>query len=290
MKIAIVGSGVLGLATGMGFVATGQNVVYCDSSPTTRKTLAEAGHTVVESVADVGDCDVYMICVPTPASNGGFDLNSVKAAVEDVARELTQGRVVTVVVRSTLMPGTARSVVLPALEKFSGLQLGKHFGLAYNPEFLRAASALDDFMHPPLTVIGEFDPSSADLLAELYQPFGADILRTTPENAEAIKCFSNAFNALKVSFFNLLFLAGQRAGFAPSTVAQGMQRASLGLRIPSYYTEGGYPYGGTCLPKDLSACISLLDYHGLDASLLTAVADVNHVMTKHVDVTTSATG
>lgn len=278
MRIAIVGSGVVGHATGMGLASQGHDVVYCDKSPERRSELVANGHPVVATVADVRECDVYVVCVPTPANHEGYDLGALRAACHDLAHVLTPGNRVTVVVRSTLLPGTMRDVVLPILETESRLRVGEGFGLCYNPEFLRAASALEDLTHPPLTVCGEFDEESADLVASLHEPFGAPLLRTTPENAEAIKCFSNALNAMKISFFNLLFLAGRRAGLEPEVVAGGIVTAATCVRFPDYGTPGGRAYGGACLPKDLCACIRFLEAQGLDPSLLAAVENVNSDM------------
>lgn len=278
MKIAIVGSGVVGRTTGQGLCAQGHDVVYCDVLASRRAQLSNEGLPVAASAVEAIHCDVYMICVPTPANGEGFDLNYVFAAVDDVGAVLMGHRFVTVAVRSTLLPGTMRGMVLPALETRSGLRAGEHFGLCYNPEFLRAASALDDFTHPPLTVVGEFDVRSARLVADLYQPFNAPVLTTTPENAEAIKCFSNAFNATKISFFNLLFLAGMRAGLDSNVVADGIALATTAIRFPRYGTPGGRPFGGACLPKDLAACVSYLGQLGVDASLLSAATEINRLM------------
>lgn len=280
MRIAIVGAGVVGSATGMGLAACGHAVMYYDVSSARRESLAREGHHVVERLADANDCDAYMVCVPTPPGDDGFELCHLRAAMADVAAVVERQRFVTIVVRSTVLPGTMRGVVVPILETGSHLRVGEGVGLCYNPEFLRATSALDDLMHAPITVVGEFDETSADLVTELHAPFGAPVLKTTPENAEAIKCFSNVYNATKVSFFNLLHLAGLHAGFDSAVVARAMESSSLGLRVPSYYTAGGYPYGGECLPKDLAACTAFLRRIGVTQDLLVAVKDVNDEMAR----------
>jgi UDPglucose 6-dehydrogenase len=285
VRICIVGSGVVGHTTGVGLSQQGHEVVHYDTSASRREVLAAEGWRTVVRLADIAAPDVYMICVPTPSSEDGFDLSYVRAAASEVAQALGGERYATVVVRSTLLPGTMRAVVLPLLEGGSNLKLGQDFGLCYNPEFLRAATALDDLLHPPLTVVGEFDRKSADMVARLHEPFGALVLRTTPENAEAIKCFSNAYNAMKVSFFNLLFLAGQRAGLEPEVVANGLATAATGIRFADYGAPGGRPYGGACLPKDLAACITFLEQRDLNPSLLSAVSEINRVMAEQAGVT-----
>lgn len=285
MKICIVGSGVVGHTTGVGLSQQGHEVVCYDTSESRREVLAAEGWSTAANLADVDGRDVYIICVPTPSSEAGFDLSYVRDAASEVAQALGRERYATVVVRSTVLPGTMRAVVLPVLEERGDMKLGVDFGLCYNPEFLRAATALDDLLHPPLTVVGEFDERSADLVARLHEPFGAPVLRTTPENAEAIKCFSNAYNAMKVSFFNLLFLAGQRAGLDAEVVSNGLATAATGIRFASYGAPGGRPYGGACLPKDLAACITFLEQCELDSSLLSAVSEVNRVIAAQAGVT-----
>lgn len=275
MRIAIIGAGVVGYATGQGLEGQGHEVIYCDISSDRRAELVSRGHSTAPTVAEASRCDVYMICVPTPACDEGFDLTALRGAAADVAHVVKHDWTGTIVVRSTVLPGTMRRTVLPIVETISGRRVGDGLGLCYNPEFLRAASASEDFAHPPLTVIGEFDAASGGRLASIYGALDASVMRTSVENAEAIKCFSNAFNATKISFFNLLYLAALDLGLDPLVVSDGIVKATTGIRFPHYGTPGGRAYGGACLPKDLSACIVLLQGLGLDTSLLSAVSDMN---------------
>ncbi len=279
MRICIVGSGVVGLATAAGLKRQGHDVVCHDTSLDRRQALEADGWEVIAALSDAGACDVFFICVPTPPAPEGFDLSYVRVATQAVRDLLKRQSCPVVAVRSTVLPGTMRRVVLPVLEG-DGRTLGRDFGLCYNPEFLRAATALDDLLHPPLTVVGEFDGRSADVVAQLHEPFGAPILRTTPENAEAIKCFSNAFNATKISFFNLLYLVCRSSGLDPEVVSKSLAAATTAIRFAEYGTPGGRPYQGACLPKDTQACISYTRQLGLDATLLQEVVRINEDMAR----------
>lgn len=119
-------------------------------------------------------------------------------------------------------------------------------------------------------------------LAELYKPFESPHVRTTLENAEAIKCFSNAYNSMKISFFNMLFLVAQRSNLNHEVIEQTLVKASLGIRLPSYYTSGGRPFSGGCLPKDLAALVAFVKEQRVDPKLLEAVADINETMKNSV--------
>src|SRR5437588_308874 len=169
-RVAIVGSGVVGTATGAGFAAKGHEVVFCDVSVDRVTTLRRRGFHAVEA----GDLpgvrpDAYLLSVPTPTNDGGrTDLSFVAEAVRSIGNALHEhpGWPV-VVVRSTVPPGTTEDVVLPSLEAASGRKAGTDFGLCVNPEFLRAASAPEDFLHPHVIVIGAFDQRSLNLLRAL---------------------------------------------------------------------------------------------------------------------------
>jgi UDP-glucose 6-dehydrogenase len=116
------------------------------------------------------------------------------------------------------------------------------------------------------------------MLAELYAPFKSPLLRTNLENAEAIKCFSSVYNAMKVSFVNELYLIAQRCGLDHETITEAMIKSSLGIRIPGYYSKGGYPFGGKCLPEDLIAITSFVKEQGLDSRFFEIIADINERM------------
>jgi nucleotide sugar dehydrogenase len=281
MLVSIIGAGIVGKATGIGLQQYGYDVIFHDTDPGALDRLAEEGYEVAEGVEGVRKSHIHMICVPTPLKNNNFNLRFLESAVKQVAKGMARkdGYQV-IVVRSTVLPFTVRARIIPLLERYCPMKLGEEYGVCHNPEFLRAAHALEDFLNPPIIVIGEADKRSGDMLAELYAPFPAPRFRTSLENAEAIKCFSNVYNALKVSFFNEVYLIAQKCGLDHEAISQAMLKSSLGICIPEYYTKGGFPFGGGCLPKDLAASTSFVNEWGLNTHLFEAVAEINEEMKK----------
>jgi len=284
MKVSIIGAGVIGKATGIGLQQCGHQVIFCDTNPVVLKELVEEGYQVAETAEAIRKSDIHMICVPTPLRGNGFALTSLESAVKEVAEAMDKKEEYqVVVVRSTIVPFTTRARVIPLLERCSVLRLGKEYGVCHNPEFLRAAHALEDFLNPPIIVIGEADKQSGRVLSELYTSFSTPQFKTSLENAEAIKCFSNVYNTMKVSFFNEVYRIAQKCGLDHEAISKTMIKSSLGIRIPEYYTKGGYPFGGSCLSKDLAASISFIKEIGLNPHLFEAVAEVNEELKRIVD-------
>jgi len=222
---------------------------------------------------------VSFICVGTPSKpDGSIDLKYVEQVSSDIGMALKdKDEYHLIVVRSTVTPGTTRSLVKNVVEKYSGKTCGVDFGLCMNPEFLREGSAINDIFNSDRIVIGEFDSKSGDLLKKLYVEFYGDnlppILRTTIENAEFIKYANNAFLAMKISFINEIANICERIKGADVTViAKGL---GLDHRINPRFLNAGLGWGGSCFPKDVKALISFarkLDYNPL---LLSAVNEVN---------------
>jgi UDPglucose 6-dehydrogenase len=281
MKISIIGTGVVGQATGIGFHKYGHDIVFHDIDQRRLEILAKQGYKVAKSLKAISSFDVHMICINTPLRNNKFDLLPLESAITELTKVLTrQNRYQLLVIRSTILPLTTRTRIIPLLQRQCPMNLGKDYGLCYNPEFLRQAHALEEFLNPSIVVIGESDQYAGDRLAELYKPFNSPQVRTSLENAEAIKCFSNAYNSMKISFFNLLFLVAQQSKLDHEVIEQALIKASLGISLPSYYTSGGRPFYGACLPKDLVATVTFVKEQGVDPKLLEAVAEINETMKK----------
>lgn len=185
----------------------------------------------------------------------------------------------TVVVRSTVPPGTCDGFVRPILEKACGGRAGKQFGLASNPEFLRAASAEEDFAFPWMTVIASRSRRTVERLTDLLRPFGGEV-RTfpTPAAAELVKCCHNIFNATKISFWNEIWLVSRHLDLDPDAVAATVARSAEGSINPEYGIRGGAPYAGPCLPKDIKGFIGFAAAEGIEMPLLRAVVEVNDHM------------
>lgn len=202
----------------------------------------------------VEQTEISFVCVGTPSLlNGNLDLSSIRRVCENIGNAIKKksGRHV-VVVRSTVLPGTMRDVIIPTLEKASGKKAGENFGVCNNPEFLREGTAVYDFYNPPKTVIGEIDSFSGDLLASLYEKLDAPLIRTDLETAEMVKYVDNCWHALKVGFANEIGNICKAIGADGHRVMDIFCKDTK-LNLSPYYMKPGFAFGGSCLPKDLRA-------------------------------------
>ena len=272
--LAVVGSGVVGRATGLGFVAHGSNVLFHDINQAKLLNLNIKGHETTDSVKEaVQNSEVVFVCVPTPTVGKKVDLNYLMTAARNIGRALKDAQGFPVIAfRSTVPPQTTRTQLVPILERYSGLEAGRDFGVCMNPEFLREKSPLDDFLHPDRIVIGELDKKSGDILESVYSGFNRPIIRTNLDTAEMIKYASNLFLASKISFFNEIYMICQELGMDSTTVSETV---SLDKRIGKYGVYGGKPFSGMCFPKDLAAFISFSKAKGVNPKLLEAVEEIN---------------
>ncbi|MEM1658455.1 MAG: nucleotide sugar dehydrogenase [Candidatus Jordarchaeales archaeon] len=276
MRSAVIGAGVVGRATGIGLQMYGYEVIFYDVNPEKTAELEKQGFKVARSVKEaVRWSDISFVCVQTPYVDSRVDLSYLKSAIMSIGESLDGENYHVVAVRSTVPPFTTRNIVVPLLQECSGLRVGKDFGVCFNPEFLREASALQDFLNPARVVIGEVDKRAGDVLEEVYKPFKAPIIRTNPETAEVIKYVANTFLATKISFFNEVYLLCAKLGLDPNLVAETV---ALDPRIGKYGIYGGRPFGGSCLPKDLKTFIQFFRENGVEPTLLSAVLAVNEKM------------
>jgi UDPglucose 6-dehydrogenase len=277
-----VGAGVVGQATGIGLSTKGHDVTFYDIDADKLAQLRKQGFNTSVDVSDaVNRSEIIMISVPTPTIKGHINLDYVVTAATNVGHALaySQGYKV-VTVRSTVLPSTTRCRVLPLLEEHSQLTSGKDFGVCFNPEFLTEQHALHDFLNPHRVVIGGLDKQSGDRLQTVYDPFHTKIIRTSLDNAEAIKYASNLFLATKISFFNEFYMICQQLGVNAKIVSEAV---ALDPRIGHYGIWGGKPFDGKCLPKDLAAFTSFVKTLNLTPTLLDAVAAVNEQMAHHFE-------
>jgi UDPglucose 6-dehydrogenase len=295
MKLSIIGSGYVGLVTGTCFAQLGNSVTLVDVlkdkvdkinsgvSPIFEENLdgmlrRNISHGRIKATMNLRGAvlatSVTFIAVGTPSRNdGSIDLRYIEEASAEIGRALKEkDDFHTVVVKSTVVPGTTEGVVLPALEKTSGKKAGKDFGVAMNPEFLREGKAVEDFMKPDRVVIGGLDRLSIERLRKLYQHFDCPVMETNPRTAEMIKYASNAFLATKISFSNEIGNLCKKLCIDSYTVADGM---GLDSRIERKFLNSGIGYGGSCFPKDVKAITSFGRQMGLEMSILGAVEKVN---------------
>lgn len=299
MRISIFGLGYVGTVSAGCLANDGHDVVGVDPLLTKvdlinagRSPIVEAGlGPIVESAVSEGrlraicdqnqairETDLSFVCVGTPSQpNGNLDSRSVRRVCELIGAALKEKQTRhTIVIRSTILPGTMRNVVIPVLEQCSGKKAGIDFGVCNNPEFLREGSAVSDFKSPPKTVIGEVDQQSGDILASLYQDIDAPLIRTDVETAEMIKYVDNSWHALKIGFANeignLCDSFGVDAGEVMDIFCQDRK-----LNISSAYLKPGFAFGGSCLPKDLRALSYQAKIHDLQLPILNSILPSNEM-------------
>jgi GDP-mannose 6-dehydrogenase len=299
MKISVLGLGYVGAVSAGCLARDGHEVTGVDPernkvelinggrSPIIEKDI---GSIIAEQVAAgrlrattdlaaaVRHTDMSLICVGTPSlPNGGIDLKYVRRVCEEIGRTLAthQGAPV-IVMRSTMLPGTMRDVVIPTLEKFSGKRAGDEFGVCINPEFLREGTAVHDYDHPPKTVIGEVSRASGDLLAAVYARMPGPMIRTDIETAEMVKYADNAWHALKVGFANEIGNLCKAVGVDAHKVMDIFCQDQK-LNLSPYYLKPGFAFGGSCLPKDVRALLYKAKTLDLDLPIISSILPSNQL-------------
>ncbi len=293
MRISVIGSGYVGLVTGMGFVELGNEVIFVDIDERKIEMINSGKPTIYEEGIEdlmkkhagkykatkdyreaVLNSDVTFIAVGTPSrEDGSIDLKYVKEASKSIGEALREKEGYhVVVVKSTVLPGTTEEVIKPILEKYSGKKAFKDFGLAMNPEFLREGVALKDFLNPDRIVIGTRDERTKQVLEELYAPINAPKLFTDIKTAEMIKYASNAFLATKISFANEIGNICKKLGIDSWKVFEGV---GLDHRISPHFFRTGIGWGGSCFPKDTKALVRKAEELGEDPIIIKAAIEVN---------------
>jgi UDPglucose 6-dehydrogenase len=303
-SISIVGTGYVGLVTGLAFAELGHMITCVDvvpervewvsrgEAPFYDPGVAEAlrrqvDSGLVDATTDTAEAiartEATFLCVGTPsAQDGSYDLGQMATASRSVGEAIADlDRHHLVVTKSTLTPGASRGVVLPALEEGAGGKAPNAFSLANNPEFLREGSALRDALEPDRIVIGvmEGDNGAAELLVDLYRPLRRPILVTTLEGAELIKLASNSLLAIKVAFANEVANLAAEVGADGYEVLEGV---GLDHRLGPHFLRAGAGFGGSCFPKDLRALVAFGESVGLPLLMPSAALDQNEVQPRRV--------
>jgi UDPglucose 6-dehydrogenase len=306
VRVSIVGTGYVGLVSGVCLAHVGHEVTCVDVdsakvaainagvSPIHEEGLSELLQGVLgsrfEATTDlnraVAESEITILAVGTPFGEDRIDLDQIVAAAEEVGEALVGlDRYHVIAVKSTVVPGTTEEVVGPALERTSGLKVGPDIGLAMNPEFLREGVAVEDFLEPDRIVLGGVDGRCLDVLSELYRVFDpAPIIRVDPRTAEMIKYTSNALLATLISFSNEMGNLCSELGVDVTDVLEGVhldrrlspvidgERISPGVLV---YLGAGCGFGGSCFPKDVKALLAHGETAGVRMPVLRAVLDVN---------------
>jgi UDPglucose 6-dehydrogenase len=283
MKIAVVGSGFVGQATGRGFAKHNHDVTFIDVDANRVEELRREGFDahIADEYKEI-TTEVTMFCVPTPTKGGKIQLNYLRAAIKSLAERLRDHHDYhVVVIRSTVPPKTTRELVLPFIEKISGKKAGKDFGLCMQPEYLREVTANEDFARPWFILIGQLDERSGDVLDKLYRNFDAPIERCSLEEAEFQKYVHNVYNAVKIAFFNEMRLIAQSEDWDADAVFRATAESCEGIWNPMYGLRDFGPFDGSCLPKDTRALLQWGDDNGFDLGILRAIITENLKHEKH---------
>ena len=299
MRVVVVGLGYVGSVCSACLAERGHDVVGVDTStfkvdcirrgesPIVEKGLPELiGRAVKDGrltattrIAEaMPGADIVLVCVGTPsADDGSLDLTHVKRACAEVGAGLRgAGRFVTVVMRSTMLPGSVLKELAPVIEEAAGGKAGQDFGVAYNPEFLREGTAVEDFFGADYTILGAGCTRSGEALKQLYAGVGGELIVTEIPAAEMLKYVNNSYHALKVAFANEFGRLCKREGVDSHEVMRLMRRDTK-LNISGAYLSPGFAFGGSCLPKDLRAVNSRARHNDMDLPVLMSIMRSNEL-------------
>jgi GDP-mannose 6-dehydrogenase len=297
MKISIFGLGYVGTTSAACLAEKGHDIIGVDPNQTKVNLINQGKTPIIEKGLNeliqkhvaagklkaltslekaIADSVLSFICVGTPSqTNGNLDLKYVRRVCETIGVELKKkDHYHTIVVRSTVMPGTMRDVVIPTLEEYSAKKAGQDFGVCFNPEFLREGTAIDDFFQPPKTVIGSVDKRGQELLSGLFADLEAPMIHTALELAEMVKYVDNIWHALKVAFGNEVGSLAKVLGIDGQALMQIFLQDKK-LNISPAYLNPGFAFGGSCLPKDLRALVYKSRRVDLDLPIINAILPSN---------------
>ncbi|HWP59898.1 MAG TPA: nucleotide sugar dehydrogenase [Candidatus Acidoferrales bacterium] len=300
MRISVFGLGYVGCVTAAALGQRGHSIVGVDvnehkvrvinrgESPVVEKGLEDLiGSSVrrgrlyatADAAAAVAESDVSLVCVGTPSRpNGSFDYGHLLSAVWQIADGIKRKQTRHVVaVRSTVLPGTTETLVIPELEKISGKAAHEAFEVCVNPEFMREGSSLLDFEEPPFVIVGsdERDQAARSALAQIYDGIGP-LIQTSIKTAEVLKYVCNAFHALKITFANEVGNFCKALDIDSHEVMEIFCRDKK-LNLGPAYLKPGFAFGGSCLPKDLRAIVQECRRLNLSSPLLNAVLESNRL-------------
>jgi GDP-mannose 6-dehydrogenase len=315
MRISVLGLGYVGCVSAACFAELGNEVLGLDVDARKLEPLREGRSPIVEPGlqelvrkgveegrlkvtedydAAVMGTDLSLVCVGTPSKASGSPnleyTDRVCQQLGDVIGHKDDFH--TVAFRSTIPPGTVEERLIPLLEKRSGKKEGDSFGVCFNPEFLREASAVRDFYNPPKIVIGEPAPGSraGDVLEKLYAPIDAPTVRTELRVSEMVKYADNCFHAIKVCFANEIGNLSKALGISDSHKVMEIFCLDTQLNLSPYYLKPGFAFGGSCLPKDLRAIVRMSNETGVPCPVISAADPSNQLQIKRAVDTIRGTG
>jgi GDP-mannose 6-dehydrogenase len=297
MRISVFGLGYVGCVTAACLAKSGHQVLGVDISPEKVVMVNDAvppvvepglGEVLAEVVWDkrlravastdiaIRESDLALVCVGTPSrSNGRLDISAVERVAREIGAALaSRSEPFTVVLRSTVLPGTTEQVFIPALTAAAGHGLDASLRVAVNPEFMREGSALKDFFKPPFTLVGTDDAETATRLRSVYAGVDSSFVQTAIKTAEMLKYVSNTFHALKIAFANEIGDICSAVGVDPQELMK-IFMMDRKLNISEMYLRPGFAFGGSCLPKDLRALLYAARSSDVSVPLLSSILPSN---------------
>lgn len=296
--VSVFGLGYVGAVTASCLAKAGHRVIGVDVNPmkvemleSGRAPVFEPGlnellaegrqacrlHATRDPKVAVDQSEISFLCVGTPSlHNGALDVSAVKRCCEEIGKALrSKNDFHWIVLRSTVLPGTATSLAIPSIEAASGKRAGADFTVCVNPEFMREGSAVADFLNPTMIVLGANDSAHLAPLRELYRESAGKIFETSLGVAEMVKYVCNSFHALKAAFANEIGTLCEQLDVDPLAVMK-IFLSDTRLNISRAYLTPGFAFGGSCLPKDVRALASSAKQLDLDLPLLRAIMPSNH--------------
>jgi GDP-mannose 6-dehydrogenase len=293
MRLSIFGLGYVGCVSAACFADKGHEVIGVDANQLKVDIINEGHSPIVEkgiegllktaiqekrlrattdSLYAVHNSDISMVCVGTPCHhNGSLDLTYIKRVCQQIGEALeSKSRYHIIAIRSTMLPGTIEQTVIPALEVYSGKRLGRDFGVAINPEFLREGTSVQDFNNPPFTLIGCDLEDAIEPLRKLYAHLDTPVIVMGIKEAEMVKYTCNSFHALKVAFANEIGNICKALNIDSHQVMDAFCQDTK-LNLSPYYLKPGFAFGGSCLPKDLRAITYKAKEADVEAPLLNSI-------------------
>jgi GDP-mannose 6-dehydrogenase len=299
VKLSVFGLGYVGCVAAACLADAGHDVVGVDVNPTKVEIINSGTSPIIEdgiseliakvvaagrlaattdSARAIRDSDISLVCVGTPSNqNGSLHLRHVEQVCSEIGAALkSKTSRHTIVIRSTMLPGTVENTVVPVLEETSGKTAVKDFGICINPEFLREGSSLKDYHAPPFTLIGADDDQTTSAVQSLYSDIKAPVFVTSLKTAEMVKYVCNCFHALKVTFANEVGNICKALQIDSHEVMQVFCQDTK-LNLSPYYLKPGFAFGGSCLPKDLRAINYKAKELDVEVPVLSAILPSNRL-------------
>ncbi len=307
INISVIGMGYVGLASGLGYTSHGYRTTITDIISSRVENLkkgimpffephlqglvnkeVESGmlRASTNNIETIRESNVTFICVGTPSlHDGSADLKFVREVAKDIGIAIRDKREYhVVVVKSTVLPCTTESIVLPVVEEFSGKKAGDEFGIIMNPEFLRQGQAVHDSLHPDRIIIGQMDDRAGEMVHRIYEGYTDEkgdpvpILHVEIKAAELIKYAANSLLATKISFANEFARICEKFNIDVYDVMKGV---GLDSRINPLFLNAGCGFGGSCFPKDVNAIVSMAEAIEVETPIMEAVLHTNDIQPMH---------